>query len=171
MKNILYREHVEDVAELVYACTTDKVIVWQPKGQRSIASTFLDVSGTVDSMSGEPIHVDKHFQTSEAAIEFIIQAHLTGTILRVTGRNTIWSHIYACQNHPPCETCDTCQIFQRLLNEYGMYDVFELVDGKDGSWYAFDNRHKFSAIITAPEATISESTNASTKTSTKQSIE
>lgn len=146
-----YDASIESMAEVIRACETGYVVVSQPKDQSSIVTLFEDMGGTVEATTTtdstaykeELYNSGKTFETLKDAIEYLVKSHCSPIIRRVTGRDDVWSHIYVCHKHPPCAECERCRLFQSILDEYSMHQVFDLVDGKTGSWYGFDNRQEF----------------------------
>ena len=75
-------------------------------------------------------------------MEYVVRLHADGELVDVaTEEDDLWAHVYNCLQHPPCAQCERCLMFKDVLSEYSMEDVFDLVDGKEGSSYAFDCRH------------------------------
>ena len=141
---IEYNDHIFHASNLIYACQhcTGKVTLWQPERRHSIASTFKDMYGTIRETFDEPQSSKFFFKTKKDALEYIVNLHCNeeDILTEITGHLDIWSHVYNCNTHPPCEKCKDCQMFKNVLNDYSLEYVFEIVDGKSGSFYEFDCR-------------------------------
>jgi hypothetical protein len=141
---IEYNDHILHAANLIYACQNckGKVTLWQPERRHSIASTFKDLYGTIQETFDEPPSCNFFFETKKDAFEYIVNIHCNEeyVLKEITERSDIWSHVYNCNQHPPCEKCKDCQLFKSVLSDYSLEYVFNLVDGKSGSFYAFDCR-------------------------------
>ena len=139
---IEYNDHILHASNLINACQHCRVTLWQPERRRSIASTFKDLHGTIQETLNEPPSCHFLFKTKRDAFEYIVNIHCNeeDTLTEITERSDIWSHVYNCNIHPPCERCKNCQMFKDVLSDFSLEHVIELVDGKSGSYYAFDCR-------------------------------
>lgn len=141
---IEYDDHILHASNLIYACQHHhKVTLWQPEGRRSIATSFQDLCGTIRETFDEPSSCAFFFETKKSAFEYIVNIHCNeeDLLTEITQRTDIWSHVYNCTEHPPCTKCKDCQLFKNVLSDYSLEYIFDMVDGKYGSSYAFDTRN------------------------------
>ena len=139
---IEYNDNILHASNLIFACQNHAVTLWQPECRSSIANTFQDLYGTIRETFTKPLVCDFFFKTKREALEYVVNVHCNeeNVLMRITNRIDIWSHVYNCKNHPPCEACKDCKLFKSVLSDYSLEHVFDLVDGKNGSYYAFDCR-------------------------------
>lgn len=146
MKIVYYAGHARQMAELMQACESGGVIVCTPNHSRfGVLTDMRDANGSLqivrESMMPRSAQYHAHFLSEEEALEYLIKMHCDTVRLRsVCEREDVWSHVYVCEEHPPCEMCASCLTFMSLLSEYSVEHVYDLVCGKNGTYYAFDSR-------------------------------